>query len=134
LVTVRQCAAIFEAVKPLLDLRSTHCIIAETLLNRLDCFRFGISKLLAKLDAVPLLHALVILGEMQCDEHVLQHLTHYLLRGERRTGRGRKKIKHAHKGPPTTVIRFANLPSLFFPGINKVGYFLNRPLFTSHTP
>jgi hypothetical protein len=49
--------AIFEAVKPLFDLRSTHCIIAKSLLNLLDCFRFGISRLLAKLDAVPLLHA-----------------------------------------------------------------------------
>jgi hypothetical protein len=57
LVTVRQCAAIFEAIKPLFDLRSTHCIIAENLLNLPDCFRFGISKLLAKLDALPLLHA-----------------------------------------------------------------------------
>jgi hypothetical protein len=47
----------FEAVKPLFDLRSTHCIIAESLLNLLDCLHFGISKLLAKLDAVPLLHA-----------------------------------------------------------------------------
>jgi hypothetical protein len=28
---------------------------------------------------------------------------------------------------PTTVIRFANLPSLVFPGKNKVGYFLDRP-------
>jgi hypothetical protein len=26
----------------------------------------------------------------------------------------------------TTVIRFANLPSLVFPGKNKVGYFLDR--------
>jgi hypothetical protein len=49
LVTVCQCAAIFEAVKSLLDLRSTHCTIAESLLNLLDCFRFGISKLLARL-------------------------------------------------------------------------------------
>jgi hypothetical protein len=56
LVTVRQCAAIFEAVKPLFDLRSTHCIIAKRPLNLPDCFHFGISKLLAKLDAVPLLH------------------------------------------------------------------------------
>jgi hypothetical protein len=56
LVTVRQCAAIFEAVKPLFDLRSTHSIIAKSLLNLPDCFRFGTSKLLAKLDAVPLLH------------------------------------------------------------------------------
>jgi hypothetical protein len=56
LVTVRQCAAISEAIKPLIDLRSTHCIIAESLLNLPDCFRFEISKLLAKLDAVPLLH------------------------------------------------------------------------------
>jgi hypothetical protein len=39
LVTVRQCAAIFEAVKPLFDLHSTHCIIAESLLNLPDCFR-----------------------------------------------------------------------------------------------
>jgi hypothetical protein len=58
LVIVRQCAAIFEVVKPLFDLRSTHCIIAESLLNLPDCFRFGISKILAKLDAVPLLLAL----------------------------------------------------------------------------
>jgi hypothetical protein len=62
LVTVRQCVAIFEAVKPLFDLRSTHCIIAESLLNLLDCFRFGISKLLAKLDAVPLPHAFSHIG------------------------------------------------------------------------
>jgi hypothetical protein len=62
LVTVRQCAANFEAVKPLFDLRSTHCIIAESLLNLPDCFRFGISKLLAKLDAVPLLHAFSHIG------------------------------------------------------------------------
>jgi hypothetical protein len=62
LVTVRQCAAIFEAVKPLFDLRSTHCIITESLLNLLDCFRFGISRLLAKLDAVPLLHAFGHIG------------------------------------------------------------------------
>jgi hypothetical protein len=34
---------IFEVVKPHFDLRSTHC--------------FGISKVLAKFDAVPLLHA-----------------------------------------------------------------------------
>jgi hypothetical protein len=74
LVTV---AAIFEVVKPLFDLGSTHFIIAETLLNILDCFRFGISKLLAKLDAVPLLHTFQsLLGVLQCDEHVLQHLTH----------------------------------------------------------
>jgi hypothetical protein len=53
----RQCAAIFEAVKLLFDLCSTHCIITESLLNLPDCFRFGISKLLAKLDAVSLLHA-----------------------------------------------------------------------------
>jgi hypothetical protein len=61
-------------VKSLFDLHSTHCIIAESLLNLPDCFHFGISKLLVKLDAVPLLYALV-LGEMQCDMHVLQHLT-----------------------------------------------------------
>jgi hypothetical protein len=58
LVIVHQCAAIFEAVKPLFDLRSTHCIIAESLPDLPDCFHFGISKLLANLDAVPLLHAL----------------------------------------------------------------------------
>jgi hypothetical protein len=63
LVTVSQCAAIFEAVKPLFDLRSTHCIIAESLLNLPDCFCFGISKLLAKLDAVPLLHAFSHIGQ-----------------------------------------------------------------------
>jgi hypothetical protein len=57
LVTVRQCAAICDAVEPLFDLCSTYCITAKSLLNLLDCFRFGISKLLAKLDAVPLLHA-----------------------------------------------------------------------------
>jgi hypothetical protein len=56
LVTVRQCAAISEVVKPLFDLRSTHCIIAESLLNLPDCFCFGISKLMEKLDAVLLLH------------------------------------------------------------------------------
>jgi hypothetical protein len=57
LVIVRQYAAIFEAVKSLFDLRSTHCIIAESLLNLPDCFRFGISKLVEKLDAVMLIHA-----------------------------------------------------------------------------
>jgi hypothetical protein len=56
LVVVRQCAAIFEAVKSLFDLCSTHCIITESLLNLPDCFRFGISKLLTKLDSVLLLH------------------------------------------------------------------------------
>jgi hypothetical protein len=55
-VTVRQYAAIFEADKPPFDLHSTHCIIAKSLLNLPDCFCFGISKFLAKLDAVPLLH------------------------------------------------------------------------------
>jgi hypothetical protein len=54
--------AIFEAVKPLFDLRSTHCIIAESLLNLPDCFHFGISKLLAKLHAVPLLHTFSHIG------------------------------------------------------------------------
>jgi hypothetical protein len=44
------------------DMGSTHCIIAESLLNLPDCFRFGISKLLAKLDAVPLLHAFSHIG------------------------------------------------------------------------
>jgi hypothetical protein len=63
LVTVRQCATIFEAVKPLFDLRSTNCIIAKSLLNLPDCYRFGISKLLAKLDAVPLLHAFSHIGQ-----------------------------------------------------------------------
>jgi hypothetical protein len=62
LVTFCQYAAIFEAVKPLFDLRSTHCSIAESLLNLPDCFRFGISKLLAKLAAVPLLHAFSRIG------------------------------------------------------------------------
>jgi hypothetical protein len=57
LVTACQCAAIFEAVKPLFDLCSTHSSIAGSLLNLLDCFRFGISKLLAKLDALLLFHA-----------------------------------------------------------------------------
>jgi hypothetical protein len=54
--------AIFEVVKPLFDLRTIHCIIAESPLNLSDCFRFGISKLLAKLDAVPLLHAFSHIG------------------------------------------------------------------------
>jgi hypothetical protein len=31
------------------------------------------------------------------------------------------------KVPPSTMVRFANLPSLVFPGKNKVGYFLDRP-------
>jgi hypothetical protein len=62
LVTVCQCAAIFEAVKPLFDLRSAHCIIAESLLNLSNCFHFGISKLLAKLYAVLLLHAFSHIG------------------------------------------------------------------------
>jgi hypothetical protein len=44
------------------DLRSTHCIITESLLNLPNCFRFGIPKLLAKLDAVPLLHAFSHIG------------------------------------------------------------------------
>jgi hypothetical protein len=55
------------------NVRSTHCIIAKSLLNLPDCFHFGIFKLLVKLDAVPMLHAF---SEMQCDEHILQHLTH----------------------------------------------------------
>jgi hypothetical protein len=63
LITVSQCAAIFEAVKPLFDLRSTHCIIPESLLNLPDCFRYGISRLLAKFDAVPLLHAFSHIGQ-----------------------------------------------------------------------
>jgi hypothetical protein len=75
LVTILQYAAIFEAVKPLFDLRSTHCTIAESLLNLSDCFRFGISKLLAKFDAVPLLHTFSHYW-VTCNEHVLQHLTH----------------------------------------------------------
>jgi hypothetical protein len=50
LVTVRQCAAMFEVVKPLFGLRSTHCKIAKSLLN------------LAKLDAVLLLHAFSHIG------------------------------------------------------------------------
>jgi hypothetical protein len=45
LITARQCAAIFEAVKPLFDLRSTYYIIVKSLLNLLDCFCFGIAKL-----------------------------------------------------------------------------------------
>jgi hypothetical protein len=57
LVTLRECAAVFEALKPLFDLRSTHCIIAESLLNLPNCFHLGICKLLAKLVAVSLLHA-----------------------------------------------------------------------------
>jgi hypothetical protein len=63
LVTVRQCAAIFEVGKPLFGLRSTRCIITESLLNLPDCFRFGISKLLAKLDAVSLLHVFSHIGQ-----------------------------------------------------------------------
>jgi hypothetical protein len=62
LVTVPQCAAIFVAVKPLFHLRSTQFIITESLLNLSDCLSFGISKLLAKLDAVPLLHAFNHIG------------------------------------------------------------------------
>jgi hypothetical protein len=31
------------------------------------------------------------------------------------------------KVPSTTLIRFANLPSLVFLGKNEVGYFLDRP-------
>jgi hypothetical protein len=45
------------------DLCSTHCNIAKSLLNLPDCFHFGISKLLAKLDAVPLLHAFSHIGQ-----------------------------------------------------------------------
>jgi hypothetical protein len=45
------------------ELRSTHCIIAESLLNLPDCFLFGIVKLLAKLDAVLLLHAFSHIGQ-----------------------------------------------------------------------
>jgi hypothetical protein len=52
----------FEAVKPLFDLLSTHCIIAEHLLNLPDCFHFGISKLLAKFDAVRCCMRSVIIG------------------------------------------------------------------------
>jgi hypothetical protein len=44
------------------DLRSTHCIIAKSLLNLPDCFHFGISKLLIKLDAVSLLHVFSPIG------------------------------------------------------------------------
>jgi hypothetical protein len=43
-----------------------------------------------------------------------------------------EKIMHAHEGPPTIVNRFANLPSLVFPGKNKVGYFLDRPCTHTH--
>jgi hypothetical protein len=46
-----------EVVKPLFDLHSTYCIIAKSLLNLPDCFRFGTSKLLTKLDSLLLLHA-----------------------------------------------------------------------------
>jgi hypothetical protein len=55
-------SAIFESVNPLFDLRSTHCIIAESLLNLPDHFHFGTSKLLAKFNAVPLLHAFSHIG------------------------------------------------------------------------
>jgi hypothetical protein len=34
-----------------------------------------------------------------------------------------QKITYAHEGPPTTVIRFANLPSLVFPRKNEVIHF-----------
>jgi hypothetical protein len=44
------------------DLHSTHCIIAESLLNLPDCFRFGISKSLVELDAIPLLHTFSHIG------------------------------------------------------------------------
>jgi hypothetical protein len=62
LVTVRQCAAIFEVVEPLFDFPSAHCIITKSLLNLPHFFRFEISKLLAKLDAVSLLHAFSHIG------------------------------------------------------------------------
>jgi hypothetical protein len=45
------------------DLCSTQCIFSESLLNLPDYFHFGISKLLAKLDAVPLLHAFSHIGQ-----------------------------------------------------------------------
>jgi hypothetical protein len=55
------------------SLCSTHCIITKSLMNLLDCFRFSNLQALAKFDA-PRVQSL--LGEMQCDEHVLQHLSH----------------------------------------------------------
>ena len=52
---VHWCAAIFEAVIPLFYSCDTHGIVRESLLNLSNSFHLGIAKLLAKLDAIPLL-------------------------------------------------------------------------------
>jgi hypothetical protein len=99
-------------------------------LNLLDCFRFGISTLLAKLDAVSLLHAFSHYWAKWTSTHYSTSYTSCL--GEKDAPGKAAKKSHIHMKPPppSAVIRFANLPSLVFPGKNKVGYFLNRVVFS----
>jgi hypothetical protein len=62
-------------VKPLFDLRNTHCIIAESVLNLPDCFTLESPSFWQNLMQYRCSMRSVILGEMQRNEHVLQHVT-----------------------------------------------------------
>jgi hypothetical protein len=101
--------------------------IADRLLNLLDHFRFGISKLVAKLDAVPMFHAFSHYWS-KCNETSTYYSTSHTSRLGEKDALGEATENHAcARRSPTTVIRFAILPSsLAFPGKNEVKYFLKR--------
>lgn len=74
---LHQCSAIFETTLPLLNLFDAHGITAKCLLNLPHSFHLGISKLLAKFDAVLLLKSLhhFVANENQMGIHYIHSLT-----------------------------------------------------------
>jgi hypothetical protein len=100
---------------------------AESLLNLPDCFHFGISKLLAKLDAIPLLHVFSHYWA-KCNETSTYYSTSHISCLGEKDAPGKAGKNHACAGRSTPPL-WSYLPTFchwFFREKNKVGYFLNR--------
>jgi len=91
---VHWCAAIFEAVVPLFYSCDTHGIVPESLLNLSNSFHLGITKLLAKFNAIPLLksfHHFAIIDNPTSVHNMYTIIDRLTL------SVGGKKFTHAHK-------------------------------------
>jgi hypothetical protein len=89
-------------------LSDPHCIIAESLLNFVYCFRLGIPKFLTKLDAVSLLF-----HHLERNENAQTRVTplHYLAATDASSGDARQqKITNAHE---SLFCQYAQFPHPF---------------------
>ena len=97
-------------------LSCTHLIVPESLLNHLNTFRGGMSKLNAKFDADSLLYSL---SHFECNGHTVHMLTQWRLQSQLTSTVRSSLFTHTHSSPLSLAARLHQCHTSHSPYINN---------------